>query len=274
MKYSVLMSVYYKENPDWLKYSLESMLAQTIKTDDFVLVEDGPLTPKLERVIEEYKTKYPNIFNVIKLDKNYGLGKALSCGVSACKNDWIARMDSDDYSVSDRLEKQLKFIEQNPKVDMVGSFVAEFENSINEICALKQLPVKHEEIIRYSKMRNPFGHPSMLLRKSKVLEAGNYRDYYLVEDWDMWIRMFEKGAFSYNIPEILVYMRIGQNFYKRRGGIKYLKSILKFKKEQYKKKYFSLGNYIISSVSSIVVCLLPNSLRDFIYRKILRKRGK
>lgn len=271
-KYSVLMSIYYKEKPEWLKQSIDSMLNQTIITNDFVIIKDGILTKELNDIISEYADKYPNIFNVIQLEKNIGLGPALAIGICKCKNELIARMDSDDIAVKERCEKQLNKFRQNNKLDIIGSNIAEFIDDIDNIQAYRILPESNEEIYKYAKKRNPFGHPSVMFKKSKVIEAGNYRSYYLCEDYDMWIRMIEKGNQCYNFQEILVYMRIGNDFYKRRGGIKYLKSILKFKKEQYKKGFYSLKDYVISAMASIITCLMPNVLRNFIYKKLLRNK--
>ncbi len=271
--YSVLMSVYYKEKTEFLKQSIESMLNQTILTDDFCLVEDGKLTPELEKIISEYCEKYPDIFHVIKLEKNVGLGPALAIGINECRNELVARMDSDDISIKERCEKQLKQFEICPELDIIGSSIAEFIDEIDNVQAYRILPETDKEIKKFAKRRNPFGHPSIMFKKSKVLEAGNYRSYYLCEDYDMWTRMIEKGAKCYNFQEILVYMRINEDFYKRRGGIKYLKSILKFKKEQYKKGFYSFNDYIISSFAHIVMCLMPNKLRDFLYKKVLRRKN-
>ena len=272
INYSVLMSVYYKDNKDWLIESIESILNQTKKTNDFVIVKDGKLNDELNSVISEYCKKYSDIFNIIELSENVGLGPALAMGIEKCKNEFIARMDSDDISRKDRIEKELKII-QEYNLDMVGSNIAEFTENINNVRAYRILPENNDEIIKFAKKRNPFGHPSMLLRKSKVLEAGNYRTYYLCEDYDMWIRMFMVNAKAYNIQENLVYMRISNDFYKRRGGIKYLKSILKFKTEQFKNGFYSIKDYAISSCASIITCLMPNAVRELIYKKILRKKG-
>lgn len=269
--YSVLMGVYYKENPKWLKQSIQSMLSQTIVTNDFVIIKDGKLTKELDEIISEYCKQYPDIFNIVELAKNQGLGPALAIGIKECKNELIARMDSDDISIKDRCEKQLNFFKENPDMDIVGSNIAEFIENIDNIQAYRILPEHDNEIKQYAKRRNPFGHPSIMFKKSKVLEAGNYRSYYLCEDYDMWIRMIQKDAHCYNIQEILVYMRIGEDFYKRRGGIKYLKSILKFKKEQYKNGFYSKKDYIISSGSHIFMCLMPNNIREILYKKILRR---
>lgn len=271
IEYSVLMSVYYKEKPEWLDYAIRSMLDQTIKTNDFVIVKDGPLSIELDEIINNYKNEYPNLFNIVELKENVGLGQALKVGVEKCKNEWIARMDSDDYSIPTRCEKEIKKIKCNPNLDIVGSNIAEFIGNIDNVISYRILPNTNEEIYAYARRRCPFGHPSVMLRKSKVLEAGNYRKYHLVEDYDMWVRMIEKDAKCFNFSEVLVYMRVSEDFYKRRGGIKYLKSILKFKNELYKKGFYSTKDYIISSSAHIVMCLLPNNLRSFLYKKTLRK---
>lgn len=271
-KYSVLMSVYYKENPTWLKESIESILNQTVRTNDFVLIEDGILTEELEKIVEKYEKEYPEIFNIVRLKENVGLGPALAIGIKECKNELIARMDSDDFSVPERCEKELFMFEKDNSLDMVGSNIIEFTENIKNVQAYRKLPELDSEIKKYMRRRNPFGHPSVMFKKSKVLEAGNFKSYYLCEDYDMWIRMAKVNAKFYNIQEVLVYMRIGKDFYKRRGGIKYLKSILKFKREQYKNGFYSFKDYVITAGTSMVICLMPNFIRDIFYKKFLRKR--
>lgn len=271
VNYSVLMSVYYKEEAAFLKQSIESMLNQTIITNDFVIIEDGKLPLELENIINEFALKYPEIFNVVKLEENIGLGPALAIGINNCKNDLIARMDSDDISIETRCEKQLMEFQKDYKLDIVGSNIGEFIENIDNIQAYRFLPENHNEIVEFAKRRNPFGHPSIMFKKRKVLEAGNYRSYYLVEDYDLWIRMIKKGARCFNIKEVLVFMRICKDFYKRRGGIRYLKSILKFKSEQYRNGFFKKTDYIISAGTSIIICLAPNFIREIFYKKILRK---
>lgn len=270
LKYSVLMSVYYKEKPEYLKMSIESMLNQTVKPSEFVLVEDGKLTEELDKVIESYAKKYNELFKIVKLEKNVGLGPALRKGVEECSYEWIARMDSDDYSIPTRCEEQIKKILLGDGIDIIGSSIAEFEDNIDNIISYRSLPESNEDIYKFAKRRNPFGHPSVMIRKSKLLEAGNYRTYYLCEDYDMWVRMLERNAVCYNIQKPLVFMRISKDFYARRGGFKYLKSILKFKRELKNRGFYSLKDYLISSSSHFIVCMMPNFLRDFVYRKLLR----
>ncbi len=271
-KYSVLMSVYYKEKPEWLRYSIESMISQTIAPSDFVIVEDGKLTNELEKVIVEFEKEYPELFNVIRLDTNSGLGIALSIGIQKCKYEYVARMDSDDYSYPNRIEEQFKVFKRNPELGLVGTNVNEFIDDINNVISYVCLPEKQEEIFKFSKTRCPFRHPSLLYKKNQVISAGNYHDFYLCEDYDLYVRMLKNGCKCYNIQEPLVCMRIGKDFYKRRGGIKYLKTMLKFKKQQLKNGYFSFGDYLKSSTAHIIVCLMPNFIREYIYKNILRKR--
>ena len=266
------MSVYFKENPEWLEYSINSMLKQTFFPNEFVLVEDGPLTEELNIVIEKFQREYPKLFKIIKIEKNKGLGPALQLGINNCSNEFIARMDSDDYSKPNRIEKQFEIYEKYPELGIVGTNVDEFENNIENVICKVILPESHDEIYKFSKKRCPFRHPSLLYKKSAVLKAGNYREFYLCEDYDLYVRMLSTGCKSYNIQEPLVYMRIGSDFYKRRGGWKYMKTILKFKNEQLKTGYFSLFDYLKSAAPHIVVCLLPNGLRDWIYRNLLRKK--
>lgn len=270
-KYSVLMSVYYKENPKWFDKSISCMFEQTIKPNEFVLVEDGELTNELYEVVEKYKKQYPKEFKVVNIKSNVGLGLALKKGVEECSNEYIARMDSDDYSLPQRIEKELEVFEKYPDIGMVGTNVSEFIDSIDNVVCNVILPKTNKDIIKFSKSRNPFRHPSVMFKKSAVVNAGNYREYYLCEDYDMWLRMIRNGCKCYNIQDIYVYMRIGEDFYKRRGGHKYFKSIKKFKKEQLKNGYFTKTEYLKSVIPHAIVCYMPNGLRDFIYKKLLRK---
>ena len=273
-EYSVLMSVYYKEKPEWFENSINSMLNQTIKPSEFVIVEDGPLTSELDDVVNKKTLEFPKLFKIVKIEKNGGLGPALKLGVENCSNEYIARMDSDDYCVPERVEKELAMFIKNPDLGMIGTNVIEFIEDINNQISRVVLPENNEEIIEFSKQRNPFRHPSIMFKKSEILKAGNYRAYYLFEDYDMWLRMLRADCKCYNLQDFLTYMRINDDFYKRRGGIKYLKSIYKFKKEQFSIGYINYREYLRTFIPHAIVCLLPNFMRDYIYRNYLRTKVK
>ena len=268
--YSILMSVYSKDHPLWLKEAIDSMLNQTLKSNEFVIVKDGPLTKELDIVINQYQNEYPNIFKIISLEKNVGLGPALAKGVLACSNSFIARMDADDVADLNRCKLELEKIIED-KLDIVGSMTIEFTDSIDKVVSIRNLPESNDEIYQFAKRRNPFCHPSVMINKESLLFAGNYREFHLCEDYDMWVRMLYKNAKCYNFQIPLTYMRINKDFYSRRGGLKYLKSILKFKYYCYKINFFSFNDFFISSLASIVVCTIPSPLRVLIYKKLLRK---
>lgn len=271
-KYTVLMSVYYKEKPEYLSLSIESMLNQTVKPDEFIIVKDGPLTTELDEVINNFVTAYPKTFNIIVNETNLGLGPALAKGIENSKNELIARMDSDDYVVSTRCEMQLEKFREDPKLGMVGSYEAEFVDDIDNVISIHRVPSENDEIERFMHRRCSVLHPTVMYKRSAVLKSGNYQPVLLYEDYDLFARMvLEYHIKSYNIPESLYYIRTSEDFFKRRGGIKYAKTVLKFKWGQYRKGYMSLMDFCISGLGQAFVCVLPNSLRKSFYMKFLRK---
>lgn len=269
-EFSVLMSVYIKDNPIWLKEALNSMVKQTVLPTEFLIIEDGPLTEELENILKEYQSNHPFI-KIHALPENVGLGLALKKGMELVQYDLVARMDSDDLSVLDRFERQLECFEHKD-VDLVGSVIIEFDKDPFTSKILRRLPEHHEDIVKFSKKRNPIGHSSVMFKKEAVLKAGNYRDFYLVEDYDLWIRMLKTGSKFYNFQIPLTYMRISKDFYKRRGGIKYYRSINKFKKMMYKEGYITYPQYLKTNLASLIVTMMPGFLRTYIYKKFLRKK--
>lgn len=247
-------------------------MSQTVVTNDFVLVEDGKLTPELDAVIDEACREYPNIFNIVKLKENKGLGLALAEGIHHCKNELVARMDSDDFSIPTRCQKLLDVFERDSSLSIVGSFEAEFENYIENIVAIHRVPEKSEEIHSFMKSRCALLHPTVMYKKSAVIEAGNYRDVHLYEDYDLFMRMIiGHGMKGYNVQESLYYIRVNDAFFERRGGFEYMKTAVKFKYKQLSNRNISIKNFIISAGGQALVCLMPNSIRKAFYLKFLRR---
>lgn len=266
--YSILMTVYYKEKAEFLREAIDSMLNQTVKPAEFVLVEDGPLTDKLYKAIAKYK-KNP-IFKIVTLKENKGSGPASAAGVLACTKEWIARLDSDDYSVPERIEKQFALLDKNPKLNVIGTNIIEIETENPKNQQKVILPAENDEIRKFTGRRCPFRTSAILFKKEIVLEAGNYRAFHRVEDYDMFARLVAKGAVCANVQEFLSYMRIDKDYYKRRGGMKIAKSIVKLKKEIRKMGLSTMKDWIISVPIQVCVSLMPNSMRDLFYRKVLR----
>jgi glycosyltransferase involved in cell wall biosynthesis len=264
------MAVYAKENPEYLRQSLDSILSQTLPAAELVLVCDGQLTVSLDNVIDEYDSQHRNFFRIVRLKEHVGLGPALREGLIHCNYEYVARMDSDDISCPERCAKQLSFMQEGC-LDLCSGVIAEFRDKPEEIVARRVLPVKHEELVRFARRRNPMNHACVMFRKAAVLTAGNYRDMALFEDYDLWIRMIQKGARLGNIPETLLYVRIGQGMFRRRGGFGYIKTIACFEKTMYNQGFISLFECFFIVLSRIAVSLLPAFLRAGFYRLWLRE---
>lgn len=179
-EYSVLMSVYHKEKPEYLRQAIESIQLQTFPTDDFVLVCDGPLNPELDAVIAAKQQKMGNVLNVVRLAKNGGLGNALNEGIKHCKNELVARMDSDDIAYSDRCEKQIAVFNTHSEVSICSGVVEEFATTPDVVDAKHVPPETNAEILKFAKKRNPFNHPCVMYKKSAVEVVGSYQDFYLL----------------------------------------------------------------------------------------------
>lgn len=269
--YSVLMSVYYKENPEHLKQAIESIQAQTFPTDDFVLVCDGPLNKELDSVIKKKQQEMKNILNVVRLKKNVGLGNALNKGIQQCKNELVARMDSDDISYPDRCEKQLAVFNTYSEISVCSGIVEEFATNPKVVEARRVPPETHAEIREFAKVRNPFNHPCVMYKKSDVETVGSYKDFYLLEDYYLWVRMIIAGYRGYNLQEPLLHMRAGTDMYMRRGGLKYTKTQEKLFRFMKNNGFISKGQYIKNCVIRGESSLAPNWLRKFMFEKVLRK---
>lgn len=269
-RYSVLMSVYYKEKPENLQESMQSIFNQTAATNNFVLVCDGPLTPALDAVIAEMQDKYPSILHVHRLKENGGLGNALNIGMRFCTNELIARMDSDDISRPDRCERELEIFKQIPNISIVSGIVEEFITDTDHIESRRIVPERQKEILNFAKKRNPFNHPCVMYRKADVQAAGGYKDFYLLEDYFLWIRMLQKGYQGFNLQKPLLWMRAGSDLYNRRGGWKYMKSQLRLLKYMRQTGFINTEEYLSGCVVRFGSSVAPNKIRREVYKKLLR----
>ncbi len=268
--YSVLMSVYSKENPAWLKLAIESMQTQTLPTSDFVLVCDGPLTPELDGVIAEKRRQMGETLTVVRLEKNMGLGNALNEGIRHCRNDLVARMDSDDIACLDRCEKQVAVFNEHPEVSICSGTILEFSETPEDADRRRMLPEGNEAIREFAKRRSPFNHPCVMYKKSAVEAVGSYQHFYRLEDYYLWIRMLMAGYEGYNIQEPLLYMRAGTSMYKRRAGRRYAKTQIELFRFMWKQGFINAWQYAESCIIRSSSALSPNWLRKYMYITFLR----
>ena len=243
MAFSVLISVYQREKPQYLEQAFESLLEQTLLPTEVIIVEDGPLTDELYAVIEAFKTRFAATISVV-LPRNVGLGLALNHGLKECHYSIVARMDSDDICKPRRFEKQLEILRTHKEIDVVGSWIDEFLGTKENIISTRKVPETHQEILHFARYRNPMNHPTVMFRKA-VIEA--------------------------NIQERLLWFRLSYEAFRRRGGVHYIKAESRFQKRLYLCGFISLSAFLQNVIIRLTVRLLPNRLRKFIYILRIRK---
>lgn len=263
--YSVLMTVYKKDNPSFVKQGIDSMLEQTVVTNDFVLVCDGSLTDELDTLIDKYETDNKEFFHVVRLEKNIGLGAALRQGLPLCINRLVARMDNDDIAYPDRCEKELKYYEIHPETSILGTYVTEFDSDISNIMREKKVPTDMPSIMAFSKRRNPFNHSTVMLDKEKIMSVGNYSEMRTNQDVELWVRALNNGLQGANLPESLVYFRFDNDTYQRRKDIKNIRLMVKVWEDFYKNKYCKLKDYVFVAVTQYIIALTPTKLIQWVY---------
>lgn len=227
--FTVLISVYAKENEKYLADALLSIEKQTVKPNEIIIVEDGPLPERLTKVISNYRENSVISVKSLKLKRNHGLGFALKYGVNNANHELIARMDSDDISVPDRFENQLRAFREDNQLVLIGGQIDEFSGNIENIVSKRWVPSSMEEIKSFMKYRNPFNHPTVMFKKNEILNSGNYHQIQGFEDYDLWARVVAKGYKCINSDKIMVHMRVDDGLYSRRGGLVYFFRYIKLR---------------------------------------------
>jgi len=269
MEFSVLLSIYRKEKPEFLRQCLDSIFAQTMTASEIILVKDGPLTAELDAVIDEYQQAHQEL-KTVKLDTNMGLGHALNFGLLHCSNDIVARMDTDDICLPERFEREAGYLMRHPEVSVVGSWVDEFSENPSCITSTRKVPEEHNDILGYSRKRNPMNHPSVMFRKQAVLNAGNYLHCPLFEDYYLWIRMFANGARFHNLQQSLLLFRMSPQTFIRRGGSHYMRHEANFQWKMFRLGHTGFFRMMTNIAIRMSVRLLPNHLRKQAYLRLLR----
>lgn len=266
--YSVLISVYKKEKAEYLASSLSSMIMQTHMPNEIVLVCDGELTSEIEATITKFRNQYPRLLKIVRIEKSVDLGGVLNKGLQYCKNEYIARMDSDDISLPNRVERQLTYMVEN-SLALCGCSVVEFSDG-KTFEHLKSVPQLHKDIIQYARKRNPFNHPSVIFTKSAVLAVDGYQQMPFFEDYFLWIRMLKIGARSGNLSETLLRMRGNAAFYIRRGGIAYCRHLINFWLKVAQIGFITRPEAVRNVFIRLIVAIIPNWLRKRVYHYFLR----
>lgn len=274
IRFSVLITIYYKENPEYFKEAIDSILIkQTLKPEQIVLVKDGPLTKKLDEIITEYKRKFKEVFTIVSLEKNMRQGYAANIGGRYCRNNFIARMDADDIALSNRFQKQFKYL-VNSDLDVVGGQLLEFVGDKNNIVSDRVVPERHEDIISMMKYRSPISNPTVIYKKEVFDSIGGYDGDAFPEDYDFFVRAYLKGFKFGNVKDIVLLFRLGDNIdevLKRRHGYSYAKNEFKLLKKFYKIGFYNFLDFIKMVLVKTPVRLMPFRVFKFLYYRLFRK---
>lgn len=272
-KFSATIGCYKNDNPKDFETAFLSIYNQTVRPNEIIITVDGPIPNELNKVVLNLEKKFQAV--VLRSKQNNGQGMAHALAVTHAKYDYIAIMDADDISVPDRFEKELSVIKEHPEIDVIGGQIEEFIGSTDNIVGKREVPLEDHMVKRYLRRRCPFNHMTILLNSHMVKKAGNYQDWHYNEDYFLYCRMFLCGATFYNLPDTLVYVRVGKEMYKRRGGWKYFKSEAKLQHWMLSHKIISFPQYCINVFIRLCVqVLMPNWLRGFVFQKLFRKSGK
>lgn len=269
--YSILMSVYAGENPVYFKLCIQSIVNQTVLADEIVIVCDGPLTEELDNVLDCFVCEYPSLFKIIRLQRNVGIGSATSEGLKHCKNELIAKMDSNDIAVPERCELQLKRFAENPNLTVLGGYIEEFDKDTKKGFAIREVPLTNEEIRKYARRRQPFNNVTVMYKKSAVVSVGGYNNLRRGEDYDLYIRLLKAGYYTENLSNILVKVRVEQNIQVKRHSFETFKGFVQTRWNTFRIGYSSIVDFLICFFAELIVFICPNRLQHIIYKKFLRK---
>lgn len=263
--FSVLLSIYHKESPSNFSQAMRSIYdLQELKPDDIVLVKDGPLTPELDLEILYWSNKLGHILTIVPLDENVGLAAALNYGLKYCKWELVARMDTDDISTPDRFKLQVRFMSERGDISVSSGYIEEWDINLLEQVSHRALPLCHDEIVKFAKLRSPISHPACIFRKSIISSVGGYPSVY-PEDHLLWVKVIQSGNKLANIPQVILKMRTGEDFITRRG-FKFLKGELASYLIMYKSGFLSAFQFIKVATLRSFVRLAPNYIKIGLYK--------
>ncbi len=265
LSFSVLMSLYGRENPSFFREAFRSIYdEQTLKPNQIVLVLDGPIPTDLQTEVEKIRHTAGPILSIVELPTNQGLATALNTGIKHCTHEWIFRMDTDDIALPNRFQVQTQYLENHSDIDVLGALMEEFDSSNINYSVMRHIPENHEDIVKFAKSRNPINHPVCGFKKSAVKEAGGYPLVY-PEDYFLWIKLIQAGHKFHNLQTPLLKMRTGEAFIKRRG-IDMLKGELRTYRYMLATGFINRKEFLVTSSLRAVVRLVPGWLKVIAYR--------
>ena len=264
---SVLLPVHAGASTAALRECLTSVACQTLLPDEVVLVADGPLTEQQKQLISEFSREFGE-FKLVRLPVNVGSGGANQAGLLKATSEWIAKVDSDDICLPDRLKISLEYA-QRDHLDVVGSSMLEFGRTRDEIRGIRKNPTGHEAIIARMRWNSPINHPTAFYRRNMAVAAGGYRtDMRFMQDYDFFARLMKAGARMGNIDAPLVMFRADAGVFRRRRSIRMLR--YEWLLQQNLRRYGIVGHIgaIRNFALRSALRLMPTYVLQCVYRTV------
>lgn len=265
--FSVLMSVYHRDNHNLLQQALQSVYDNSLPPTEVLLIKDGPLTPDIRDVISQFKIR--NGLRTISLSENQGLATALNFGLKHTEHEFVFRADADDVNLPDRFAKQLPLLEVG--YDLVGGAIQEIDLD-GTVIAVRRTPLNQNEIKKICRFRCPFNHMTVCYRKSAVIACGGYPNIHLKEDYGLWAKMLANGYKCINLEDIVVNATTGYAMYQRRGGVAYARSELQMQRLLIQCGLQNRVGAIAIGAARSAVFLAPAKIRGWVYQTFLRQK--
>lgn len=269
--FSLLLPVYHGDDPRFLERSFWSATReQTLPPDEVIIVQDGPVGTRLRATIDALVSGDGPAVVLVELAVNRGLARALDAGLAACTHEIVARTDADDICAPDRFERQIPLFAEG--FDIVGSAIREFETE-GDRGIVRTPPLTPGQIAVSARFHSPFNHPSVVYRRSAVLDAGGYEDLPLLEDYWLFARMLAHGARACNLAAPLLDYRVGAGAYARRGGVRLLRSEFELQRRLRKIGFTSRAQMMRNVAVRCGYRLVPEPVRRGLYRRLLTNRS-
>jgi glycosyltransferase involved in cell wall biosynthesis len=265
-------TVYKGTNPQYFKEAVNSVLAQSVKTDDFIIVADGEIPDRLKKAIDGYVKKH-RFIRFEQISKNSGVAKARNYGARLAKNELIAIIDDDDISAPDRFAKEIMRFNQESDLSGVGGQLIEFEdNDIDNINGVRKVPVGYEEIMNFSKRRSPINNPTMMWHKAVFVKDGGYpEEWRRGQDYAFVMEILAKGRKVVNLKDVVLFYRLDSDNIKRRSAN--LGQKIRLQQHFLRRGYIGADDFIATSTGLIAMKIIPVSVKGFLYKHLLRGKA-
>ncbi len=266
---SAVVTVYSGTNPGYFTEALESVLGQTQKSDDIIIIADGAIDNNLDKLINEYTNRYKHI-TFEKLPKNAGAAAARNHGASLAKNELIAIIDDDDISLPERFSKQIAEFNRDESLTGVGGQLAEFENNDpKKLTSIRKVPTEHSEIYQFSKRRSPINDPTMMWQKTVFIKHGGYPEgWRRGMDYALVMSLLVQGHKIANLEDIVLHYRIDSDNLKRRGAK--LGQKIALQKYFLQNGYISTKDFTATSAGLVAMKIVPPAVKKMLYKRFLR----